>query len=190
MHFIQVAKVSCCHGEQGLATGDILLKLGDNPVTQMSDLRIMFTHKSLALSIIRNTKKTDIIVPTIPLSSWRGDKVVWFCGAQLESPYSPIPFCARKLYSQIFVTCTFFGSPAEMYNLPSQHFITRVNGEPTEDLDSFTQEIKKLDENKFCQITVASLQGVTKTVLLLPNLRDFGTVVARREGNEWHVPEL
>ena len=82
------------------------------------------------------------------------------------------------------------GSPAEMYDLSVHHFITGVNGVATEDFDSFTNEIKKLAENNYCQITLVSLQGVTRTVPLMPNWRDFKTIDARRVGKESHSWEF
>ncbi len=178
--FIRVAKVSCSQEQTGLAAGDILLMLGDNAVTQMSDLRDMFTLENLSMSVIRNRTEIRVNVPTVATSR-RSDRVVWFSGAQLEPPHFPLPLCARQLYSQIFVTSWRSGSPAEMYNLSVHHFITGVNGVATEDLDSFTNEIKKLAGNSYCQINLVSLQGVTRTVSLMPNWRDFKTIDARRK---------
>ena len=103
--FVRVAKVSCGRKKSSdLAAGDILLTVGDNEVRQTSDLRDMFTLKSLNMLIIRDQKEMRVNVPTVAISSWQSDRVVWFSGAQLEPPYFPLPLCARKLYSQIFVT--------------------------------------------------------------------------------------
>ena len=167
--------------------------LGDNPVKQMSDLRDMFTLKSLDMLVVRNQIEIRVNVPTVAMSNWQSDRVVWFSGAQLEPPYFPLPLCARKLYSQIFVTSRRSGSPAEMYDLFIHHFITGVNGVFTEDFDNFTNEIKKLPENSYCQITLVSLQGVTRIVPMMPNWRDFKTIDARRKGKEphnWEFQEL
>lgn len=80
-----------------------------------------------------------------------------------------------------------------MYNLLVRHFVTGVNGIATEDFDSFTNEIGKLAGNSYCQLTLVSLQGLTRTVSLMPNLRDFKTVDARRkeeEPYEWDFQDL
>ncbi len=191
--FIRVAKVSCSQEPTGLAAGDILLMLGDNAVTQMSDLCDMFALENLNMSVVRNQTEMRVNVPTVATSSWQSDRVVWFSGAQLEPPYFPLPLCARKLYSQIFVTSWRSGSPADMYDLSVRHFITGVNGVATEDFDSFTNEIRKLAGNSYCQITLVSLQGLTRTVSLMPNLRDFKTIDARRKEKEpydWEFQEL
>ncbi len=178
--FIRVAKVSCSQEPTDLAAGDILLMLRDNAVTQMSDLHDMFTLENLSMSIIRNRTEIRVNVPTVATSR-RSDRVVWFSEAQLEPPHFPLPLCARKLYSQIFVTSWCSGSPAEMYKLSVHHFITGVNGVATKDLDSFTNEIKELAGNSYCQINLVSLQGVTRTVSLMPNWRDFKIIDARRK---------
>ena len=57
--FIRVAKVSCSH-QNGLEAGDIIVKQGENLVTQMSDLRDMFTHESLRMSVIRRQAEADV----------------------------------------------------------------------------------------------------------------------------------
>ncbi len=128
----------------------------------MSDLRDMFTLENLNMSVVRNRTEIGMNVSTVATSR-RSDRVVWFSEAQLKPPHFPLSLRARKLYSQIFVTSWRSGSPAEMYNLSVHHFITNVNGVATEDLDSFTNEIKKLAGNSYCQINLVSLQGVTRT---------------------------
>lgn len=72
-----------------------------------------------------------------------------------------------------------------MYGLPLHHFLTEVNGVVTEDFDSFIGEIKKLMENKYCQLTMVSLQGVPKSFSLMPN-KYFKTVEARRSERDFH----
>ena len=80
-----------------------------------------------------------------------------------------------------------------MYGLSVHHCISGVNGVATKDLVGFTNEIKKLAENGYCQITLVNLQGITRTVPLMPNGRDFKTIDARRVGKEshnWEFQEL
>jgi len=190
--FVLVSETTCTHQQQGLAAGDVLLKLGGDPITQMSDLRAMFTDKSLNLSIVRGTDTIDVEVPTVPISSWRSDRVVWFAGARFEAPYPPVSFCARELNSQIFVTQTEEGSPAALYRLPCYQFVTAVNGKPTKDFDSFISEIKDLPHNRFCQLVLVAMDGIATTVSLMPDQRYFPTKEARKgdEPHEWQFQEL
>jgi len=183
--FIKVSNIACGHEQQTLAPGDIILKLAEKSLTQMSDLGEMFTSESLNMTVVRNRLQVDINVPTVTTSSWQCNRVVWFLGATFESPYYPVPLCALKLYSQIFLTDRRCGSPADMYGLPLHHFLTEVNGVVTKDFDSFIGEIKKLMENKYCQLTMVSLQGVPRSFSLMPN-KYFKTVEARRSGRDFH----
>ena len=190
---VRVVKVSCSQEPTGLVAGDILLTLGDNAVRQMSNLRDMFTLESLNMSVVRNQIEIRVNVPTVAMSSWQSDRVPWFSEAQLKQPYFPLPLCARKLYNQIFVISRRSGSPAEMYDLSVHHFITGVNGVATENFDNFTNKMKKLVKNSYCQITLISLQGFARTVPLMPNGRDLKTVDARRKRKEsynWEFQEL
>ena len=159
----------------------------------MSNLRDMFTPESLDMSVVRNQIEIRVNFPTIAMSSWQSDRVLWFSGVQLKQPYFPLSPCARRLYSQIFVTSRRSGSSAEMYDLSVHHFFTGVNGVATENFENFTNEIKKLVENSYCQITLINLQGVARTVPLMPNGRDFKTVDARRKRKKsynWEFEEL
>lgn len=162
------------------------MKRGKDYVTEMSDLRDMFTHESLEMSVIRHQIEVDLDVPTIPISRWQSDRVVWFAGAQLEPPYSPVPLCAGKLYSRIFVTHVRTGSPAEMYQLSRHHFVTQVNGVATVEFDDFTEKIKRLPDSQYCQLTLVSLRGVPKSVQLMPNRGDFKNTEACRMEKEPH----
>jgi hypothetical protein len=99
-NLIRVAKVSCDH-KNGLKAGDVIVKYGGNLVSKMSDLRDMFTHTTLRLSVIRGQAEVDVDALTVPTSSRQTDRVVWFAGAQFEPPYSPIPLMARKLQSDL-----------------------------------------------------------------------------------------
>ena len=191
-NFIQVKKISCSH-QNGLEAGDVILSQGKKPVTHMSDLCDMFTEKSLWMSVIRCQVKVDVDVPTIPVSSRQSNRVVWFAGAQFEQPYSPVPLCARGLYSQVLVTHIQKGSPADMYNLPSYHFVTQVQGVATVDFDSFTKGIKKVPDGQFCHLTLLDLLGCARTVSLKNVQRDFKTSVAsQKKGNrsDWHCETL
>lgn len=96
---VRVVKVSCSQETIDLVANDILLTLGDNAVRQMSNLRDMFTLESLNMSVVRNQIEIRVNVPTVAMSSWQSDRVLWFSGAQLEQPYFPLPLCARKLYN-------------------------------------------------------------------------------------------
>ena len=189
--FIRAKKVSSSH-RNGLEPGDIIVKRGMNPVTQMSDLCDMFAHATLRMSVIRRQVEVDIDVPTITISSRQSDRVVWFAGAQFEPPYSPVPLCTRKLYSQIFVTGVRIGSPADMYRLHLHRFVTQVQGVATVNFDDFTEEIKKLPNDQFCQFTLVNLQGYPETVSLMTNRRDFEAFDARQEGSRhgWHFQAL
>lgn len=68
----------------------------DNEVRETSDLRDMFTLDSLNMLIFLNQIEMRVNVPTVAISSWQSDRVVWFSGVQLESPYFPLSLCARK----------------------------------------------------------------------------------------------
>ena len=190
--FIRVKKVSSNH-MRGLEAGDIILKQGQSLVTRMSDLHDMFVHQYLKMSVIRRQILVDVDVPTIKTASLQSNRVVWFAGAQFESPYSPIALCTRELYSQIFLTRIHKGSPAHMYDLQQHHFVTEVQGVATVNLDHFIEETNKIRDGQFCQLTLVDLQGSPKTVSLMLDRLHFQTFDAQQDKDSldgWHFQAL
>lgn len=188
-HFVQVAEVSCTH--RGLESGDILLRLGEKPITRVSDLYGL-AHDRLNLFVIRVGTEVHLEVPTVTMASYLVDRVVWFCGAQLETPYSPIHFGSWELYSRIWVSSTLLASPASICRLPPLHFITRINNEVTDDLESLLRVIARLQNDQYCQVTCVSREGIPTTVPIKPNMRDFKTHEVRKEvdSQNWRYREL
>ena len=162
-------------------------------MVQMSDLCDMFVHERLGMSVIRRQLEIHVEVPTIPVSTYQSDKVVWFAGAQFEPPHSPVALCTRKLFSQVFVTGVSIGGPADMYCLQLNRFVTEVQGVPTTNFEDFVEEIKRLPDKKFFQMGLIDLHGSLQTVSMMLNLQDFPTCVARQKvgsSGDWHLQEL
>lgn len=150
------------------------------------------THERLDLLVIRAGTEIHVEVPTVTMASYLVDRVVWFCGAQLETPYSPVHFHCQKIYSRIWISSVLPASPASMSDLPILHFITRINNELVRDLDSLVRAIARLPEDQYCQITYVSRLGVSNIVPIMPNMRDFKTAEVRRVvgSQEWQYQEL
>lgn len=113
---IKTSSVLPRYPQKVLEPGDIIIKQGKNVVTKMLDVRDVFSNECLEMLFIRRQVQINLTVSTIPTSCWQSDRVVWFAGAQLESPNSPVSYCTRKLYSRIFVTCN---------KLRAHHFVTQ-----------------------------------------------------------------
>ncbi len=102
------------------------------------------SHKRLSLSIIRVGTQIQVEMPTVTMINYLVDRVVWFCDAQLETPYSLVHFVARKVYSRVWVSARQGGSPACMFGWPRSHFVTRINDEQIEDLESLVRATERL----------------------------------------------
>lgn len=188
-HFVQVAETPCTH--QGLKAGDVLLRHGEKQITKVSHMYGL-RHERLELSVIRAGTEIHVEVSTVTMASYLVDRVVWFCGAQLETPYSPVHFYTQKIHSRIWISSVLPASPASMFHLPILHFITRINNELVEDLDSLVRAIKLLPEDQYCQITCVSRVGVSRIVPVRPNMRDFKTSQVRKVvgSQKWQYQEL
>lgn len=178
-------------GHSVLKAGDILLQHGERLITKVSELYDA-TDDCLSLTIIRAGMKMQVNAPTVSLFSYLVSTVVWFCGARLETPHSLVRFGARDLYSNIWITDCESGSPAQKSGLPELWFITTVNSVDTKDFDDFLKLIGPLSKGRCYRIRCMSMEGMTKTVSVTPNLRDFRTLVAREDRNSrrWWYEEL
>ena len=69
----------------------------------MSDLCDIFVHQNLRMSVIRHRVEVDVDVPTVTVSNWQSDRVVWFAaGLDLSrlthrSPFLPESYIVRSL---------------------------------------------------------------------------------------------
>ena len=188
-YFVRVAEVPSTH--RGLKAGDALLQLGEKQITKVSHVYGL-TDERVDLSIIRAGTKIQVKVPTVTMASYLVDTVIWFCGAQLETPYSPVHFDAQKIHSRVWVSSIMSASPASMSKLPTRHFITRINNELIEDFDSLVRVIKLLPKDQYCRVTCFSQQGVPTTVPIRPNMRDCRITELRKlvGGQKWQYQEL
>ena len=89
--------------------------------------------------------------------------------------------CVRKLYNQIFVISKRNENLTKMYNFFVHHFFTDVNDVITKNFENFTNKIKKLMKNNYCQIVFINLQNIVKIVLFISNLRNFKIVQIRKK---------
>lgn len=101
------------------------------------------SHKRLSLSIIRVGTQIQVEMPTVTMINYLVDRVVWFCDAQLETPYSLVHFVARKVYSRVWVSARQGGSPACMFGWPRSRLFD-VMGEST---NNANPTINKLSRN-------------------------------------------
>jgi len=189
--FIQVHHVALT-SETGFLTGDIILDVDGKPAKRLLDLAPAVYKESLLVTVIRGTKRRTLDVPTFPASKWHCKSRVWCLGAIIDAPLFSTAITARSLYSELFVHRIARGSPADEYQVPTDHFITHVNGKATGDIESFVQEIEKFEVHDWCQLTLVGLDGASTSRSVLSN-KFFKSKIARRNDSmpyQWQIREI
>ncbi|KAF2493755.1 Pro-apoptotic serine protease NMA111 [Lophium mytilinum] len=170
-----VRKVDSGH-EHGLQEGDVILTLNNKLITRVSDLDIMYDNDFLEALVVRKRKELSIKVPTVPTEDLETDRAVMFCGATLHRPHHAVRQQISKVHSDIYVSARARGSPAYMYGLAPTNFITHVNGVPTQNLDAFLNEVKKIGDNTYFRLKVITFDNVPWVATMKKNEHYFPTM--------------
>ncbi|EED11727.1 PDZ domain-containing protein C23G3.12C, putative [Talaromyces stipitatus ATCC 10500] len=152
--------LSFAHEDDDLRVGDVILTLNEKLITGVSDLDIMYDNEVLDAVIVRNEQEMHVKVHTVPTKDIETDRAVVFCGAVLQKPHLAVRQQISKLPSEIYVSARSRGSPAHQYELSPANFITAVNLVPTDDLDSFVQEVKKIPDNTYFSLRCVTFDNI------------------------------
>ena len=135
-----------------LLNEDILLTLMGKLITNISELDVMYSHKTLAAIIVRDGQELSLELSTIAANDAETDYIVSFCGATLHRPHYAIRQRVSKLFSEVYISDIICGSPAHGYGLEPTQFIIELNGNPVSDPKSFLTAIMSIPDNtcEFC----------------------------------------
>lgn len=169
-----VRKVDCgpANGpsdKQSLQEGDIILTLNGQLITRVSEFDIMYDKEWLDALVVRNGKEVHLKVPTVPTEDVETSRAVIFCGAVLQKPHHAVRQQISKLHSEIYVSARSRGSPAYQYGLAPTNFITHVNGIKTPDLDTFVEEVSKIEDNTYFRLRAMTFDNVPWVVTMKKN---------------------
>jgi pro-apoptotic serine protease NMA111 len=137
----------------GLEEGDILLELDHELVTHPASLFKSNMPSSLDAVLLRNRQVLRCSITTFPTEMTQMSRFLFFCGGIIQEPYLSVRQRVSILHSEVFLAGNVPGSPFQRYNVESYVFITHVNNLPTPTLDSFIEEIKKIEDNKYFRLT-------------------------------------
>lgn len=171
----------------GLQEGDIILTLNGKLITQVSHFDVMYGSEYLDAVIIRKRQQVELRIPTVLTSDLETDRAIIFCGAVLQEPHHAVRQQISKLHSNVYVSSRVAGSPAYMYGLAPTNFVTHVNGVPTQDLDTFIREAKKIPDNTYFRMRVMTFDNQPWVATMKKNEHYFPTQEfvrdeAQREG--------
>jgi S1-C subfamily serine protease len=157
------------HYGQQLQEADIILTLNGQLITRVSEFDIMYDQEWLDALVVRQGKEVMLRIPTVPTEDLETARAVIFCGAVLQKPHHAVRQQISKLHSEIYVSARSRGSPAYQYGLAPTNFITHVNGIKTPDLDTFVQEVSKIEDNTYFRLRAMTFDNVPWVVTMKKN---------------------
>ncbi|KAJ2907270.1 hypothetical protein GGI21_003939, partial [Coemansia aciculifera] len=166
---------------QLLATGDIILEKNGALVQDVNDIGVIYDDESVELVVLRDSKEITLTVPTTRLDGMETRRVVHWLGALIQQPYRAVHEQIRRLPSEVYVSCTLYGSPANCYGLRPGMWITEVENQPIKTIDDFIKTLKEMQPSsssstltpgdmdttaRYVRITVVNKSEVTKVLSL------------------------
>jgi hypothetical protein len=168
----------------GLKEGDLILTMGNELVTRPSSLFKPDFPPSLDIVILRNREVITTSITTFPAEELETTRVIFFCGAIIQAPNLSVRQYALKLYSEVYVASYISGSPWPRYTGKWNSFITHINGVPTPDLDAFFNEVSKVEDNTYLQVTAMTNDNIPWVKNLRRDEHFFPITEYRRDRRE------
>ncbi|PIA15825.1 Pro-apoptotic serine protease NMA111 [Coemansia reversa NRRL 1564] len=145
-----------------LHTGDIILEKNGALVYDVNDLGVIHDDKNVELVVLRDGQEISLRIPTTKLDGMETKRVVHWSGALVQEPYRAVQEQVRRLPSEVYVSCTLYGSPANCYGLRPGMWITEVEGHPVTTIDDFISTL----EARYVRITVVNKSEVMRVLSL------------------------
>ncbi|KAI7904922.1 uncharacterized protein BX663DRAFT_430081 [Cokeromyces recurvatus] len=128
---------------QLLKPGDILLAIEDHTITCISDLKYIHDYEYVPMTILRDGKEQNLIVPTTKYDGQETTEVVGWQGMLLQQAHQAAKEQVQKQVPEgIYVSCCLCGSPAQASLLPNI-WITQIDQVPVTTLDQFLKVIQR-----------------------------------------------
>jgi len=175
--------------EEKLLSGDLLLAIDDEIVTNFRDIEIVAQKPSVKLTIARDNEVMDIDVETITLSGKGTDRVLIWAGAFLQEPHRALRTRHGITEPGVYVSKQNAGSPAQHFGIRGL-LITAVDDNPTPDLDSLIAIVKDKDDRDSVRLKVLDMKGRTKVITMQLNNHYWPIAHVTDTGSGWQRTEL
>ncbi len=165
-----------------LMEGDLVIAVDGRPVTRFRELELAAQQERVPLTVVRMGQTLPLEVPTQALASDALSQALVWSGALLQ----PVPRAARSQRGApadgVYVSFTWYGSPAARYGLASTTRILAVDGTPTPDLASFQAAVQGRADRSAVRLRVEDLDGELDLITLKLDLASWPTSALGPEG--------
>ncbi|HKT31396.1 MAG TPA: PDZ domain-containing protein [Gammaproteobacteria bacterium] len=168
-----------------LQTGDLLLAVNGRPATSFRVVEQASQQPAVNLVVLRNGKVTSLEVPSVALSGEGTRQILLWAGAILQKPQ----LAASEQFSVpptgLLVDFYNYGSPASRYGLTPGQRIVAVNGQPTQDMDSFVAAVRNLHDGDVVRLTMNGWDRAPGIITLKLDLRYWPTCEVAWSAHGW-----
>ncbi len=175
--------------EQKLLSGDLLLAIDDQIVTNFRDLEIAAQKPSVKLTIARDKEVMDVNVETVTLSGKGTDHVLIWAGAYLQQPHRALRTRYGITEQGVYVSRQNAGSPAQHFGIRGL-LITEVDDLPTPDLDSLIAIVKHKGNRDSVRLKVMDMKGRVKVITMQLDNNYWPLAQVTNPGSGWQRSEL
>ena len=171
--------------EDKLLSGDILLAVNDEIITDFRSVEMAAQSPTVKLTIARSGEVKELEIETAALSIKGTEKLLVWAGANLQMPHRAIRTGLGITTPGLYVSRQSYGSPAQHFGLRG-HIITAVDDQPTPDLESFIKAVSDKADRDSVRLKVLKLSGQEQVLTLtLSNNYWPMALIQKDEGNGW-----
>lgn len=149
-----------------LESGDMLLELDHELVTNATQMGRTYTSMSVAATIFRNSQQIQLEIPTVSSVEIETSCAINFCGMVLQRPHLTIRRMMLDLPSEVYISAVLPGSPADLYEVTANSFITHVNDVQAPDLEVLSKMIETIPDHTPFSLRLTSVSREERVVIL------------------------
>ncbi|KAK2922386.1 Peptidase S1C [Fusarium oxysporum f. sp. vasinfectum] len=164
--------------------GDVLLSLDGNLVTKLSALDDTDGKELLDVVVSRKGQQITFKAHTILEDDFETTELISFDGLVVQKPHRTVRQSIEKLPSEVYVTCTYRGSPANAYHVTAMAFITHIDSKPVTSLQPLTAMLSEISQDTHFKMDMVEYSGNPSFVTMKKNERFFPLTVWSRDQSE------
>jgi len=134
---LQVLGVSASEARKHLQAADIILDVNGTTPTRLSDIATLLSSSGPTwnCTVLRGGSEVKLEIPLRPIVyPTPRTAIIGWAGAKIQEAYGAVLDQVKSIANGPYISCTYWGSPADEYNLRSGVWLTEINGEPVRDL--------------------------------------------------------
>ena len=168
-----------------LSTGDVILAIEGNLVTELLAAELSSQKPSIRLSLLRGSEVIEIDLQPSLLSGLGTQRLVSWGGALFQEPHDEIAYLKNVHFPGVYIADTEQGSPALWDGLYRNRFVTAVDGMPVNNLDDFLQLVSSKRQDETTRLSLISMSGRKSILTIEPEYNFWPTYEVTRTSEGW-----